>query len=56
MRWASCLPSNFPRRTARARRLHKNKGRVALARRLLVGVYVSHRKGEPFSLRRCLAA
>ena len=39
--------------TARARRLHKNKVRVALARRLLVGVYASHRKGEPFSLQRC---
>jgi transposase len=42
--------------TARARRLHKNKVRVALARRLLVGVYVRHRKGEPFSLPRCLSA
>lgn len=42
--------------TARARRLHKNKVRVALARRLLVGVYVSPRKGEPFSLQHCLAA
>lgn len=41
--------------TARARRLHKNKVRVALARRLLVGIYISQRKGEPFSLQRCLA-
>ena len=40
---------------ARARRLHKNKVRVALARRLLVGIFVSQRKGEPFSLQRCLA-
>jgi transposase len=42
--------------TSRARRLHKNKVRVALARRLLVGVYVCHRKGEAFSLPRGLAA
>jgi len=41
--------------TARARRIHKNKVRVALARRLLVGIFVSQRKGEPFSLQRCLA-
>jgi transposase len=41
---------------SRVRRLHKNKLRIALARRLLVGVYVSQTKGEEFSLRRCLAA
>src|SRR5262249_58724676 len=38
------------------RRMHKNKVRLALARRLLVGLYVSHRRGEEFSLDRCLAA
>jgi transposase len=41
--------------TARARRLHKNKVRVAWARRLLVGLFVSPRKGDPFSLQRRLA-
>ena len=41
---------------SRLRRMHKNKVRLALARRLLVGVYVSHCRGEDFSLARCLAA
>jgi transposase len=41
---------------SRLRRMHKNKVRLALARRLLVGLYVSHRRGEAFSLDRCLAA
>lgn len=36
-------------------RMHKNKVRVALARRLLIGVYFMLRRGEPFSLERCLA-
>jgi transposase len=40
----------------RLRRMHKNKVRMTLARRLLVGLYVSHRRREPFSLTRCLAA
>ena len=37
------------------RRMHKNKVRIALARRLLIGVYFMLRHGEPFSLERCLA-
>jgi transposase len=57
--WVLRLLANNPQvqawATARARRLHKNKVRVALARRLLVGLFVSQRKGEPFSLQRCLA-
>lgn len=40
----------------RMKRLHKNKIRTALARKLLVGVYVMLTRGEVFSLRRCLAA
>jgi len=40
----------------RLRRAHKNKVRIALARRLLVGVYVMLSRGEVFSLERCLAA
>ena len=40
----------------RLRRAHKNKVRTALARRLLIGVYVMLRRGEEFSLTRCLAA
>ena len=35
-------------------RLHKNKVRMMLARKLLVGVAVSLRRDEPFDLRRCL--
>ena len=37
------------------RRMHKKKVRIALARRLLIGVYFMLRRGEPFSLERCLA-
>lgn len=36
------------------RRLHKNKVRMMLARKLLVGVAVSLRRDEPFDLQRCL--
>jgi transposase len=36
------------------RRMHKNKVRVALTRRLLVGVWVMLTRGEVFSLERCL--
>jgi transposase len=36
------------------RRMHRNKVRTALARRLLVGVYWMLRTGEIFSLDRCL--
>jgi transposase len=39
----------------RLRRMHQNKVRMALARRLLVGLYVSQTRGEEFSLERCLA-
>jgi transposase len=38
----------------RKQRLHKNKVRMALARKLLVGVAISLRRDEPFDLRRCL--
>jgi transposase len=38
------------------RRMHINKVRVALARRLLIGVYRMMRTGEAFTLKRCLAA
>ena len=44
-RWASPL----------LRRMHKNKVRIALARRLLIGVYFMLRHGVAFSLERCLA-
>jgi len=37
------------------RRMHKNKVRMALARRLLIGVYIMLSRGEEFSLERCLA-
>lgn len=36
------------------RRMHKNKVRMALARRLLVGVWVMLARGEVFSMTRCL--
>lgn len=36
------------------RRSHKNKVRMALARRLLIGVYKMLRTGEAFSMERCL--
>ena len=36
------------------RRMHKNKVRMALARRLLVGVWAMLTRGEVFDLRRCL--
>ena len=38
----------------RLRRSHKNKVRMALARRLLIGVYKMLRTGEVFSMERCL--
>ena len=40
----------------RLKRMHKHKVRTALARRLLIGVYITLRRGEVFSLERCLAA
>ena len=39
----------------RLKRSHKNKVRMALARRLMIGVYKSRLTGEEFSLERCLA-
>ena len=58
--WAVRLLATDPRVKAwarpRLRRAHKNKGRIALARRLLVGVYVMLARGEVFCLERCLAA
>lgn len=36
-------------------RMHRNKVRMALARRLLIGVYIMLTRGEVFSLKRCLA-
>lgn len=36
------------------RRVHKNKARMALARRLLVGVWITLTRGESFDLQRCL--
>lgn len=41
--------------TRLARRMHKNKIRMALARRLIVGIWVMRTRGEAFDLRRCLA-
>jgi transposase len=38
----------------RYRRVHKNKLRVALARKLLIGVWWTLSRGEVFSLERCL--
>ena len=38
----------------RLKRMHKNKVRTALARRLLVGIYHVLRNGEVFSMSRCL--
>jgi transposase len=38
----------------RLRRVHKNKLRVALARKLLIGVWWTLTRGEVFSLERCL--
>ena len=57
--WAVRLMTRNPTAKAwarpRLRRRHHNKVRIALARRLLVGVYVMLRRGEVFSLERCLA-
>ncbi len=38
----------------RRKRMHKNKVRTALARRLLVAIYSVLRNGEVFSMERCL--
>ncbi len=56
--WAVRLMTNDPLVRAWAqrlrRRVHKNKARMALARRLLVGLWVMLTRGEAFDLRRCL--
>ena len=56
--WAVRLLTNYPVAQAWAARQHSNltpnKRRTALARRLLVGVYVMLSRGEVFSLERCL--
>jgi len=36
-------------------RMHRNKVRMALARRLLIGIYIMLTRGDEFSLDRCLA-
>jgi transposase len=58
--WAARLLARSSRVQAWARprlkRSHKNKVRLALARRLLVGVSVMLTRGEVFSLERCLGA
>jgi transposase len=40
----------------RLKRMHKNKLRIALARKLLVGMYMVFTRGEEFYLEKCLAA
>jgi len=56
--WAVRLEKNDPTVQAWLQRLrgrvHKNKARMALARRLLVGVWIVLTRGEAFDLRRCL--
>jgi len=56
--WAVRLMKDDPLVRAWAQRLrgrvHKNKARMALARRLLVGVWVMLTRGDAFDLRRCL--
>lgn len=56
--WAVRLMPNDPRVKAwakpRLKRSHKNKVRVALARRLLIGVYKLLLTGEAFSMEKCL--
>jgi transposase len=56
--WAVRLMKNDPLVRAWAqrlrRRVHKNKARMALARRLLVGLWVMLIRGEAFDLQRCL--
>lgn len=57
--WAVRLMSHHPlvRSWARRRRqrLHVNKVRMALARKLLIGVWILLTRGEVFDLRRCLS-
>jgi transposase len=57
--WAVRLLSKDPIAKAwalpRYRRSHRNKVRVALARRLIIGVWHMFKTGEVFSLERCLS-
>lgn len=57
--WAVRLMTNVPQVSTWARqrrkRLHVNKVRMALARKLLVGVWIMLTRGEVFDLKRCLA-
>jgi transposase len=57
--WAVRLMAKHPLVKAwaapRLKRMHKNKVRITLARRLLTGVYILFTRGEVFSLERCLA-
>ena len=56
--WAVRLLAHDPRlavwKHRKLRRMHLNKIRIELARRLLVGVYKMLRTGEAFDLERCL--
>ena len=56
--WAVRLMSHDPLVTSwaapRLRKTHRNKVRIALARRLLIGVYKTLATGEAFSMERCL--
>jgi transposase len=58
--WAVRLMSRQPEVIAWARqrrkRQHVNKVRMALARKLLIGVWIMLTRGEDFDLQRCLAA
>jgi len=58
--WAVRLMTKHPLVSAWARqrrkRLHVNKVRMALARKLLIGVWIMLTRGEVFDLRRCLSA
>jgi transposase len=58
--WAVRLMAKNPIAKAwaapRLKRMHKNKVRIALARRLLIGLYILFTRGEVFSLERCLAS
>jgi transposase len=57
--WAVRLMTNHPLVRAwaqqRRKRLHVNKVRMALARKLLIGVWIMLTRGEVFDLRRCLS-
>jgi transposase len=54
VRLMSCDPTVIAWAKPRLRRSHKNKVRMALARRLLIGVYRTLLTGEAFAMDRCL--